>query len=301
MADGPRRRARSRANTALVPIGLAVLLALGVTCATATSSPSTAGERATVTSSTRPATGAVTKTITAVLHAARDGHTAAGQTTLELAPHAEQSHREQLTRALADLAGAGDDRAALSSALSATRVAMAAVATSQADWDHAQAQHEAEERAAEVAAQQADQAAAPLGVRMREAVEAELRSLPGNAGVQISWDDPDLNGHLGAVWMGNTTTIMMNASRLTDTPSQAIDVVRHELAHIYQGRVMDSHALSGEDLATLMAPAFGEDGLEKSADCVALRFSAAWVSYTRDCWTPEQDAWVDALIAGRTP
>lgn len=134
-----------------------------------------------------------------------------------------------------------------------------------------------------------------------EAGEATLRSLPGNAGVEIHWDDPDLGGHLGGVWSGSTSYIMVNAQRLAGNPAKTGDVVRHEIAHIYEGRLAAAAGLSWSALNARMSAAFGSSATERAADCVALRFGATWTHYTSDCSSADKQAWVDGMIGGYLP
>ena len=136
---------------------------------------------------------------------------------------------------------------------------------------------------------------------VRDAGEAELRALPGNAGIEIHWDDPDLSGHLGGVWSGNTSYIMVNAQRLAGNPGKTRDVVRHEIAHVYEGRLAAAGGLAWSELSTRMSAAFGSGATEKAADCVALRFGATWTHYTSDCSSTDKQVWVDALIGGYLP
>ncbi|WP_155856143.1 hypothetical protein [Cellulomonas sp. URHD0024] len=141
----------------------------------------------------------------------------------------------------------------------------------------------------------------PRGGTVQEVGEATLRSLPGNAGVTIHWNDPDIGGHLGAVWSGNTTYIMVNGAALAGNPGKTRDVVRHEIAHIYQGRLAAANGLSWSELGRRMSAAFGANPQEKAADCVARRFGASWTYYTSDCGGAQKQAWVDGMIGGRLP
>lgn len=209
-----------------------------------------------------------------------------------------EAERVEAERVAAEQAAAAQAAAAEAAAAEAARVAAEKAATDQA----AAAQRDAEERAARAAV--AEQPAAPPAASarsIREVGEATLRGLPGNGGVSLSWDDPGLAGHLGGVWKGNTSTILVNASRLGDQTSKTQDVIRHEMAHIYQGRLMAAHGKSWSQIDGLMAEAFGRNASEKAADCVALRFGASWVNYTSDCSGAGKQAWVDGLIGGYLP
>ncbi|WP_336708573.1 hypothetical protein [Oerskovia sp. USHLN155] len=194
----------------------------------------------------------------------------------------------------------------------AAEQAAAQAAAEQAAAEQAAAEQAAADRAAAAKAARDTVTAAPQGATsspapaapsqsIQEIGEATLRSLPGNGGVSLSWDDPGLSGHLGGVWKGNTSTILVNASRLAGQPSKTKDVIRHEMAHIYQGRLMAAHGMSWSQIDGLLAGAFGSNASEKVADCVAIRFGASWVNYTSDCSGGDKQAWVDALIGGYLP
>ena len=143
--------------------------------------------------------------------------------------------------------------------------------------------------------------AVAAGASVRDVGEATLRSLPGNAGVSIHWDDPDLGGHLGGVWSGSTSYMMVSSTRLAGNPSRTRDVVRHEIAHIYQGRLAATYGLSWSQLGTRMSAAFGANAQEKAADCVARHFGASWTHYTSDCSGADKQAWVAGMIGGYLP
>jgi chemotaxis protein histidine kinase CheA len=189
----------------------------------------------------------------------------------------------------------------------AEQAAAEQAAAEQAAAEQAAAEKAAADRAAAskatTAPQDATSPAAPSAPSqsIQEVGEATLRSLPGNGGVSLSWDDPGLSGHLGGVWKGNTSTILVNASRLAGQPSKTKDVIRHEMAHIYQGRLMAAHGMSWSQIDGLLAAAYGSNASEKVADCVAIRFGASWVNYTSDCSGADKQAWVDAFIGGYLP
>lgn len=213
---------------------------------------------------------------------------------------AAEAARIEAERLEAERLAAEQAAAAEAAAAEAARVAAEKVAAEQA----AAAKRAADEQAARAAvAEQAATPAAPAAPArsIREVGEATLRGLPGNGGVSLSWDDPGLAGHLGGVWKGNTSTILVNATRLGDQTSKTKDVIRHEMAHIYQGRLMAAHGMSWSQIDGLMAGAFGSNASEKVADCVALRFGASWVNYTSDCSGADKQAWVDGLIGGYLP
>lgn len=179
-----------------------------------------------------------------------------------------------------------------------------------AAWEAEQARIEQERLAAEQAQRERDarksapSAGAPAAPAaagdIAATAEATLRSLPNSDGINLTWDHPDLGNHLGAVWIGETT-IMMNSRRLAGNPGKTADVIRHEIAHVYQGRAWHNSGLSYDDFTAHLKGIFGGNGIEPSADCVALRFGASWVHYTRDCGGQAKQAAVSALIEGRLP
>lgn len=221
---------------------------------------------------------------------------------------ADEHLRDQVSSAADALAAAAPVHSVI---VSASVVVNDLVAQLQADvqeWDAQQAAAAAAARtqSSRRASTSAGTGVAPAstaahGGSVREVGEAVLRSLPGSDGVTIHWDDPDLSGHLGAVWAGNTSYIMVNGTKLAGNASKTGDVVRHELAHIFQGRLMTSAGMTWGELGSAMSSAFGENAQEKSADCVALRLGATWTHYTSACGSPAQQAWVDGLLGGYVP
>ncbi|MBD7997005.1 hypothetical protein [Oerskovia gallyi] len=221
----------------------------------------------------------------------------------------EQSRAAAAQKAAAEQAAA--EQAAAEQA-AAEQAAAEQAAAEQAAAEQAAAERAASEKAAADRAAADKAAAAPQAATsspsqaapaqsIQEVGESTLRSLPGNGGVSLSWDDPGLSGHLGGVWKGNTSTILVNASRLAGQPAKTKDVIRHEMAHIYQGRLMAAHGLSWSQIDGLLAGAYGSNASEKVADCVAIRFGASWVNYTSDCSGADKQAWVDAFIGGYLP
>jgi hypothetical protein len=216
----------------------------------------------------------------------------------------------EAARVAAEIAAAEQAAAekAAAEAAEAARIAAEAAAAEQAaaaEAARAAASKGAAGKAPSTPATQSPDAPAPPppppAPSIHEIGEATLRGLPGNGGVSLSWDDPGLSGHLGGVWKGNTSTILVNASRLAGQPSKTKDVIRHEMAHIYQGRLMAAYGKSWSEIDGLMAAAYGSNASEKAADCVALRFGASWVNYTSDCSGADKQAWVDGLIGGYLP
>lgn len=194
---------------------------------------------------------------------------------------------------------------AAEAAAEAARLAAEQAAAEQAAAQKAAAEKAAAERAAtrkSSAANTSQAADAPSpGGSIHDVGEAALRALPGNGGVSLSWDEAGLDGHLGGVWKGNTSRILVNSHRLSGKPSLTKDVIRHEMGHIYQGRLMAAHGLSWESLDATMSAAFGSNASEKVADCVAIRFGASWTNYTSNCSGADKQAWVDAFIGGYLP
>lgn len=217
---------------------------------------------------------------------------------------AEKAAAEQAAAEQAAAEQAAAEQAAAEQA-AAEQAAAEQAAAEQAAADKAAAEKAARDKvtAAPQGATSSTTPAAPAAPAqsIQEIGEATLRSLPGNGGVSLSWDDPGLSGHLGGVWKGNTSTILVNASRLAGQPSKTKDVIRHEMAHIYQGRLMAAHGMSWSQIDGLLAGAFGSNASEKVADCVAIRFGASWVNYTSNCSGGDKQAWVDALIGGYLP
>lgn len=134
---------------------------------------------------------------------------------------------------------------------------------------------------------------------VRDIAAATLAGLPASAGVALRFDDPRLGRHLGGVFMDAPGTILVGATALAGDTSRTADVVRHEMAHVYQARLMTT--LSFEAVDDRMVQVFGPDGLERAADCVALALGAGWTHYTSDCGGPGKAAAVEALIGGRMP
>ncbi len=115
----------------------------------------------------------------------------------------------------------------------------------------------------------------------------------------LLFDHPQMAGHLGAVFMGSPGYLLVNATKLAGDPGKAADVVRHEIAHIYQARLATTLGFGAVDAR--MTEIFGANGLERAADCVALTLGASWTHYTSDCSGPGQAEAVDALLTGRMP
>lgn len=233
---------------------------------------------------------------------------------------ADPALRANLQASVDQLAATGLGQSQVAAAVTVVNAAADQVTASVTAWEAEQARQA--EAARQAAAAQAARAAthkstssakatgrtsaaatvpAPGGGSIIEVGEATLRSLPGNGGVSLSWDDPGLSGHLGGVWQGSTSTILINGSKLAGNPGKTRDVVRHEIAHIYQGRLMASTGLSWAEIDSRMSGAFGANASEKAADCVAKRFGASWTHYTSSCSGADKQAWVDALIGGYLP
>lgn len=208
---------------------------------------------------------------------------------------------------------AGDDPR--SAVLEAVETTNAAIVRDASRWTAHEANRAAGDLEAAIVAVRDAQAAWQAAEDARKAAEAArvaacgikcvaretLDNLPYGSNVSIEWHNPALGSHLGGVYKGETHRMLLNPNRLAGNPSKTKDVVRHEIAHIYQGLVMKRHGLTWGGLSGKMSAAFGSNAMEKSADCVALRFGASWTWYTKSCGTSAQQAWVTALIEGRLP
>jgi chemotaxis protein histidine kinase CheA len=140
-----------------------------------------------------------------------------------LAAEKAAAEAAEAERVAAEQAAAEAERVAAEQAAAEAAEAQR-VAAEKAAADKAAAEKAAADKAASVPAPPAPETPAPApGPSIREIGEATLRGLPGNGGVSISWDDPGLSGHLGGVWKGNTSTILVNATRLAGQPSKTKD------------------------------------------------------------------------------
>lgn len=206
--------------------------------------------------------------------------------------------RAALRDAIDQLHTAGTTWSAIDNAIEQVTTAAAHVATSLERWEAEQ------ERAAEQARQVAAQRAAQLATTTTDVTDtaaSTLRDLPGSSGITIDWNDPGLGTHLGGVWSDGPDTILLNPQRLTGKHALTRDVVRHEIAHVYQNRLARNNALTYTDLDARMTGAFGSNASEKAADCVAKHFGATWTHYTSQCAGTDKQTWVQALIGGYLP
>ena len=137
------------------------------------------------------------------------------------------------------------------------------------------------------------------GADVREVAAATLAGLPASGGVRLVFDSPELAGHLGGVFLDSPGAILLNATRLAGDPARTRDVVRHEIAHVYQARLAATRGLG--TVERRLDEVFGPGGLERSADCVALALGADWTHYTSDCAGADRAAAVEALLTGRMP
>lgn len=327
-------RFRDRRYRALVGAGVAGVLALawvGAGQVTVAAASASAGTRAAsvvdaATPTGRSSASAVPLTLPAELRFDTVADAAARQAVLD-------TRLRVLDTALADAdavvvasTGKVDDtlRAQLSAAVATLRslrgerahagipAATAAAVRLTAATAAAAAAHDAEQLRLEDLAERERRAAAPAvppgGLDVVAVGEATLRTLPGSDGVHLAWDDPDMGSHLGAVFLDQSTEIMISSRRLATTPERTASVVQHEITHVYQARIIAAEAASGggwtasyRALKARLDEAFGGNGVERSADCVALRLGATWVGYGTDCAGGERQAAVDALLAGRMP
>ncbi|WP_146252044.1 hypothetical protein [Xylanimonas oleitrophica] len=141
-------------------------------------------------------------------------------------------------------------------------------------------------------------AAPPAAPSYRAEAEAFLRTLPGGGGARIEWGDPQ--GHLGGVWMPGSSTIILNAARLDGRLDRTKDVLRHEIAHVHQNWTMASTGTSLSAYRARLDEIFGGNGIEKSADAVALLLGASSVRY-QSSFTAEQYEAARAILAHRVP
>ncbi len=140
-------------------------------------------------------------------------------------------------------------------------------------------------------------------------LEELLAVLPGGADLEVAWDHPDIGDHLGGVWLRSPDVVMLNSDRLSRERSRAASTVLHEIVHTYQGRILARLAEEvrwSDGLTALerrLDKVFDGDGLERSADCVALALGATWTHYAdaRDCDSYAQRAAVTALLQSRMP
>lgn len=137
---------------------------------------------------------------------------------------------------------------------------------------------------------------------MKAKAEAFVRTLPNSGGMRILWNDPRLAGHLGSADIyGSPGGILVNGNKLGNNVSKMNDVIRHEAGHVYQHRLANKLGIGFWDMESQLAPAFGSNAIEKSADCVALRLGASWTHYTKKCGSSAKQAWVSGLIGGYKP
>lgn len=132
----------------------------------------------------------------------------------------------------------------------------------------------------------------------RAAAEAFLDTLPGGASASIEWGDPD--GHLGGVWIPGSETIILNAARLDGRLAQTKDVLRHEIGHVHQNRAMAAAGWSLADFEARLDEIFEGQGIERSADAVALLLGATSVRYSSSFSDAQYDA-ARALLEDRVP
>lgn len=132
----------------------------------------------------------------------------------------------------------------------------------------------------------------------RAEAEAFLDTLPGGASASIEWGDPD--GHLGGVWIPGSETIILNAARLDGRLEQTKDVLRHEIGHVHQNRAMAAAGWSLPDFEAHLDDIFGGQGIERSADAVAVLLGAGSLRYASSFTDAQLEA-ARALLEDRVP
>ena len=132
----------------------------------------------------------------------------------------------------------------------------------------------------------------------RAQAEAFLRSLPGGDAATIRWGDP--HGHLGGVWIPGSSTIILNPAQLDGNLPLTQDVLRHEIAHVHQNRTMAATGMPLPAYEARLDAIFDGQGVERSADAVAVLLGARTVRY-QSTFTPAQLAAARAILADRVP
>ncbi len=143
-----------------------------------------------------------------------------------------------------------------------------------------------------------DPPAADEPTDFRAAAEAFLDTLPGGSTATIEWGDP--HGHLGGVWIPGSETIILHAQRLDGRIEQTKDVLRHEIGHVHQNRAMAASGWSLPQFEAHLDGIFGGEGIERSADAVALLLGAESVRYASSFTEAQYDA-ARALLEDRVP
>ncbi|NLF05966.1 MAG: hypothetical protein GX593_13325 [Actinomycetales bacterium] len=145
----------------------------------------------------------------------------------------------------------------------------------------------------------------PRVLTVREQAAAVLADLPGGDAVEIAWNHPDIGNHLGGVRLDVPTVMMLNEHRFKAQPERVESTVKHEIAHYYQGALIEKSASKGDwwsgywKVDAALKPVFGAKWMELSADCVAIELGADWTHYTADCSGKAKKRAVAALIEGR--
>ncbi|ACZ32269.1 hypothetical protein Xcel_3269 [Xylanimonas cellulosilytica DSM 15894] len=139
---------------------------------------------------------------------------------------------------------------------------------------------------------------APAPPDYRAEAEAFLDTLPGGATATIEWGDP--NGHLGGVWIPGSETIILNAARLDGRLERTKDVLRHEIGHVHQNRAMAAAGVSLADFEARLDALFDGQGIERSADAIALLLGAGSVRYSSSFTDAQYDA-ARTLLQDRIP
>lgn len=147
--------------------------------------------------------------------------------------------------------------------------------------------------------------AAEEPMTVREHAAAVLASLPGGENIEIAWNHPDIGNHLGGVRLDKPRVMMLNSHRFKAQPERVESTVKHEIAHYYQGALIEKSASKGDwwsgywKVDAALKPVFGAKWMELSADCVAIELGADWTHYTADCSGKAKKRAVAALVEGR--
>jgi len=128
----------------------------------------------------------------------------------------------------------------------------------------------------------------------RAEMRAFLNTLPGGGSAGLEWGNPD--GHLGGVYIPGGNTIILNAAKLEGNAAKTKDVLRHEIAHIHQNRVIANNGLSTSAYQGHLNDVFGSNGIERSADAVAYLLGAGSYNY-QSSFNGEQLAAARAILS----
>jgi len=130
----------------------------------------------------------------------------------------------------------------------------------------------------------------------RSQMRAFLNTLPGGSSTGLEWGNP--NGHLGGVYIPGGKTIILNAAKLEGNAAKTKNVLRHEIAHIHQNRVIAANGLTTAAYQARLNEVFGSNGIERSADAVAYLLGAGSFNY-QSSFNSAQLAAARAILADR--